>query len=65
MNDPINGRPYDNFETNCNWYYELEKRFPDSDYKMGYWSDVLAVSPDVIISDPVTELGKKFTRLNM
>lgn len=58
MNDIDNGRPLDSFEANCNWYYEFEKRFPNANYKMGYWSDILAVSPDAKLSDPVTSIGE-------
>ena len=58
MNEPDAGRPFDSFEANCNWYYEFEKRFPNANYKMGYWSDILAVSPDAKLSDPITNIGK-------
>ena len=58
MNDLDNGRPLDSFEANCNWYYEFEKRFPNANYKMEYWLDILAVSPDAKLSDPVTYIGK-------
>ena len=50
--------PLDDFEANCNWYYKFEKRFPNAGYKMGYWSDTFAVSPDAKLSKPVTKLGK-------
>ena len=43
-------RPVDNFETNCQWYFDLEnvihdERGGDDSYRMGYWTDFLAVSP--------------------
>ena len=62
MNKADAERPFDDFETNCNWYYEFEKRFPNAGYKMGYWSDMFAVSPNAKLSEPVTEIGKLLAR---
>jgi Methyltransferase FkbM domain len=28
----------------CEWFYHVEELFPSSDYKMGYWADILAVA---------------------
>jgi FkbM family methyltransferase len=50
--------PLDDFAKNCQWYYDLEQRFPSEEYKMGYWSDVLAVAPNVHLSRPTTTLGR-------
>ncbi len=52
------GMPLDDFLKNCQWYYDLEKRFPSEEYKMGYWSDVLAVAPNIQLARPTTALGK-------
>jgi hypothetical protein len=45
--DFFGGRPHDNLMANCMWYYKLEEKVkPDfTEYKMGYWSDILAVAP--------------------
>ena len=42
----VNERPLDGLRENCEWYFDLEKRFPSDEYKMGYWSDILAVAPN-------------------
>lgn len=50
--------PTKNARDNCEYYYELEARFP-SDYKMGYWSDMLAVAPRATLIDkPATAVGQ-------
>lgn len=50
--------PMNNVRDNCEWYYQLEERFP-SDYKMGYWSDILAVSPyATMVANPQTSTGR-------
>ena len=55
-------RPSEDLAANCQWYFEVEKENPpkpgEDDYKMGYWSDVLAVAPGVHLSNPITEVGK-------
>lgn len=43
-------RPMDDFLSNCRWYYDLETKYHSTEYKMGYWSDILAVSPNVDFS---------------
>ena len=57
-------RPSEDLAANCQWYFEVEKENPpnqgEADYKMGYWSDVLAVAPGVSLSNPITEVGKVF-----
>ena len=38
--------PLQNAMENCRYYYELERLHPsDVGYKIGYWSDILAVAP--------------------
>lgn len=50
-------RPFDNIVNNCNWFYELEEKVPIQ--IMGYWTDVLAVSPQSRLpEDPSTQVGK-------
>lgn len=50
-------RPFDNIVNNCNWFFELEEKVPIK--IMGYWSDVLAVSPKSRLPDvPLTRIGK-------
>ena len=49
---------YKNFMEHCKFFYEVEDKNPSEDYKMGYWSDILAVSPHARLpSKPMTELG--------
>jgi len=50
-------RPLDDINSYCNWYYEVDDQFPYEGYKMGYWSDIFAVSPNVKLSNPTTEIG--------
>jgi hypothetical protein len=42
----VSERPLDDFAQNFQWYFDLETRFPSPDYRMGYWSDILAVAPN-------------------
>jgi FkbM family methyltransferase len=42
-------RPLNTIRANCQWYYDLEDRLASrntNDYRMGYWSDILAVAPN-------------------
>jgi FkbM family methyltransferase len=42
-------RPLHNARANCRWYYDLEDRLASrntNNYRMGYWSDILAVAPN-------------------
>ena len=50
-------RPFDDLRQNCMWFYELQERFPIDGYKMGYWSDILAVAPNPNIQKPTTKVG--------
>ena len=51
-------QPLNTARENCEYYYQLEERFP-SDYKMGYWSDILAVAPKAtLVDNPVTYVGQ-------
>jgi FkbM family methyltransferase len=43
----------------CQYFYQLERLFPSENYKMGYWSDILAVSPEFQLARPKTRLGRK------
>mmetsp|Transcript_20819 Transcript_20819/g.34330 ORF Transcript_20819/g.34330 Transcript_20819/m.34330 type:complete len:385 (+) Transcript_20819:104-1258(+) len=42
-------RPYTVEHTTeyCNWFFQLEEKYSDEQYKFGYWSDFLAVAPGV------------------
>lgn len=40
-------RPLDDLFKYCQWYYELEEKYPSDEYKMGYWTDFLALAPGV------------------
>jgi len=39
----VDDRPLNSFEEYCQWYLDLEKKVPEHDYKMGYWSNIFAV----------------------
>ncbi len=50
---------YDDFKAHCEFFYEVEEKNPSDDYHMGYWSDILAVSPSARLPEsPVSELGR-------
>jgi len=57
----INTRPMDSFEGYCRWYFEVEEKLQkkDPDYKMGYWSNILAVAPSIMNNAPISPLGQK------
>lgn len=42
-------RPYtvQNTKEYCNWFFQLEKKYANEEYKFGYWSDFLAAAPGV------------------
>lgn len=42
-------RPLDDYRKDCQHILNFEKEFPNPNYHMGYWSDVLAIAPE---SDP-------------
>jgi len=47
-------RSLTNFMDNCQFYYHLEETiFPHEEYKMGYWSDVVALAPNEDVSNCV------------
>ena len=51
-------RPFDDLRKNCMWFYDLQERFPIDGYKMGYWSDILAIAPNANIPKPTTKVGQ-------
>jgi FkbM family methyltransferase len=51
-------RPIDKIQNHCQWYHQVEQLHPSADYKMGYWSDILAVSPQAPLDEPVTDVGR-------
>jgi FkbM family methyltransferase len=50
-------RPLHNLYDHCKWYLDLERRFPTPTYTFGYWSDIVAVSPEAHVTMPVSTLG--------
>lgn len=58
-------RPLHNLRDFCEWYFQLEHAFPSKDYRMGYWSDILAVAPgvQVVLSSTQTKTGKALAGL--
>jgi Methyltransferase FkbM domain len=55
--------PFNDARDNCEYYYQLEQRFPSDEYKMGYWSDILAVAPKAsLVQSPVTLVGEVLMR---
>ncbi len=56
--------PIDDFMAHCMWFYDLErdpkyKSDSSTEYKMGFWADVLAVSPGARLAKvPISENGK-------
>ncbi|GAX27891.1 hypothetical protein FisN_21Hh241 [Fistulifera solaris] len=54
-------RPLHNVQAFCEWYFYVERAFPSKDYKMGYWSDILAVAPGATLPSPKTQTGKALT----
>lgn len=38
-------RPLHDAKADCQYFLDLETRFPNPKYKMGYWTDVLALAP--------------------
>mmetsp|Transcript_16888 Transcript_16888/g.31986 ORF Transcript_16888/g.31986 Transcript_16888/m.31986 type:complete len:390 (-) Transcript_16888:133-1302(-) len=56
--------PYHDLREFCMWFYKVEEMFPSPDYKMGYWTDVLAVSPNARLAKmPVSDLGRLLYQL--
>lgn len=53
-----NNIPYHDVRAFCHWLYNVEELFPSKDYHMGYWTDILAVSPNARLAKvPVSEVG--------
>ncbi len=56
--------PLHNAMEHCRWFYDLERnpKYHDDDddeYKMGYWTDILAVAPSATLGEaPVSASGK-------
>jgi FkbM family methyltransferase len=43
----------------CQWLYNIEQLYPSSEYKMGYWADILAVAPNIQLpKKPTTDIAK-------
>lgn len=38
-------RPLHNYREDCQHFLDFEKEWPNPDYHMGYWSDILAIAP--------------------
>jgi hypothetical protein len=50
---------FDDLKEHCEFFYEVEEKNPSEDYKMGYWTDILAVSPAARLpEEQVSELGR-------
>jgi len=58
-NREVYSRPLDNFAAHCQWYLDLEQVVPDDQYRMGYWSHIVAVASQVPkLSSQITKLGQ-------
>ncbi len=56
----INNIPFNDMMAHCKWYYDVEKKYPSDEYQMGYWTDVLAVSPNSRLAKArTTQLSQK------
>jgi len=52
-------RPFEDLKQDCLGMYNLEEQFPDETYHMGYWTDVIAVSPHAQLPrDPKSIFGR-------
>ena len=49
-------RPYGDVNKYCQWYYELEDQYPSDEYKMGYWTDLLAISSQTELPQKLKDL---------
>lgn len=45
-------------QDHCQWYLDLETKVGNSDYHMGYWSDVVAVAPNAPALSTATKTGQ-------
>mmetsp|Transcript_4799 Transcript_4799/g.5472 ORF Transcript_4799/g.5472 Transcript_4799/m.5472 type:complete len:462 (-) Transcript_4799:315-1700(-) len=56
-------RPLHDFKADCMYLRNLEILYPNENYYMGYWTDILAVAPGMELFQPtnkhVTEKGRK------
>jgi hypothetical protein len=43
-------RPLHDLKADCEFFLNIEKRFPNEEYHMGYWTDYLAIAPG---ADPI------------
>jgi FkbM family methyltransferase len=54
-------RPLDDIRANCQWYYDLEDKLAPrntNNYRMGYWSDILAVAPNAAPLPGLTKVAR-------
>jgi FkbM family methyltransferase len=51
-------RPYHDIVKYCQWHLDLEEQFPAPNYTIGYWSDIVAVSPKMRLQTPQTNTGQ-------
>ena len=53
-------RRFDDLKEDCLWLHRLEQKYPSqTNWSMGYWTDVFAVAPDATLpSNPTTRFGK-------
>jgi FkbM family methyltransferase len=49
-------RPFDEVNKYCQWFYELEDKYPSEEYRMGYWTDFLAISSYAELPQQLKEL---------
>jgi len=58
LEEVVGERPLGDIMANCKWYYKLEQDFfPQEDYFVGFWSDIVAVSPKAKF-EPSTVTGR-------
>jgi FkbM family methyltransferase len=60
-------RPLNNIRANCQWYYDLEDRLEPvntDNYRMGYWSDIVAVAPNAPPLPGLTKVARALKRSN-
>jgi FkbM family methyltransferase len=58
-------RPLYDLQEYCEWYFQLEYAFPSTHYRMGYWSNILAVAPGATLPSPQTKTGKALAEANL
>jgi FkbM family methyltransferase len=60
-------RPLNDIRANCQWYYDLEDRLKPlntDNYRMGYWSDIVAVAPNAPPLPGLTKVARALKRPN-